>query len=384
MPKQPTKSKKKLPEEDFEYVFPEKPYKKIALTFIILASLLTLIIVYFSLSKATITIVPDQVAQQKEFVTEIPVVSTTTESKILSAEYIEKKLEISENFEIENFTTEPGYSTGTIIIKNDRGVSQTLITRTRFLSPDKRLFRLTKQVVVPAGGQIEAEIKADEKGASNDIAPTRFTIPGLSEELQKYVYGISENDMTGGVKKIGVLTSEEISQGEQSFEKNIEQKIKKELDITEGPNDITLFSTEIIDRQYSNTAGDQVEKYTITFTVSTKITKLPKDKLLNWTKNEYKKNIGGKDIINYNLDDFKYDLEKINTNKARIKTSISAYLLGEFDLVNFQKKEIYGLNQEGVIKYFERYPEIKSVDVHFSPFWVRSVPSMSNHIKIDF
>ena len=71
---------------------------------------------------------------------------------------------------------------------------------TRLLTPDNILFRIKKGITVPANGEIEVNIYPDDENFKDIVKPTKFTIPGLSEKLQKIIYAESRSDL--GKKKL--------------------------------------------------------------------------------------------------------------------------------------------------------------------------------------
>lgn len=95
-------------------------------------------------------------------------------------------------------TTPDSKSKGTVVIHNENGRPQTLVATTRFLNEANVLFRLSKEVTVPANGTVSAELVADKPGPTGDVAPGKMTIPGLSSAMQKKVYGVTDKAFTGG------------------------------------------------------------------------------------------------------------------------------------------------------------------------------------------
>lgn len=80
---------------------------------------------------------------------------------------------------------------GTVRIFNTYSKAQTLIRTTRLLSPDQKLYRIDQTVRLQPGESIEVPVYADKPGAEFVIGPTKFTIPGLFVDLQKYIYAES-------------------------------------------------------------------------------------------------------------------------------------------------------------------------------------------------
>lgn len=96
-------------------------------------------------------------------------------------------------------------ASGKITIYNEYSSSPVrLIKNTRFQSPDGRIFRIPASVDVPpktsTPGSIEVTVFADAAGEEYNIAPTRFTLPGLrgTPDMYEKVYARSTSAFSGG------------------------------------------------------------------------------------------------------------------------------------------------------------------------------------------
>ena len=93
---------------------------------------------------------------------------------------------------------------GTIIILNAQPKTQTLITNTRFATPQGLVFRIHSPVTIPAEtssgpGSISAPVFADQPGQNYNIGPTTFTLPGLQNTSTfSLVTAESKTSMVGG------------------------------------------------------------------------------------------------------------------------------------------------------------------------------------------
>jgi len=54
------------------------------------------------------------------------------------------------------------------------------VANTRFADPNGKIFRISKAITVPAKGTLVVTLTADQAGASYNIGPSTFSIPGLS------------------------------------------------------------------------------------------------------------------------------------------------------------------------------------------------------------
>lgn len=132
----------------------------------------------------------------------VPLVGTRT---------IETDVSASDTFQATGeASAEDATAVGTVTIVNETSTDYRFVETTRLLSSEDVLFRMENASDIPANGTVDVEVYADEAGPSGDIGPSRFTIPGLSEDLQQYVYGRSRTAMTGGSGTVTAVAEEDI------------------------------------------------------------------------------------------------------------------------------------------------------------------------------
>jgi hypothetical protein len=369
---------------------PQKSYRHIAVVFIILAIVLILGVTYLALSKATITLIPSNEPVTHNFVLTIadnPANNTST-IVVIKGEIFSESKEVEQLFSVEEGKTIDAQAEGTITIYNDRSTDQALVATTRFLTPDGRLFRLKEKVTVPAGSSVQAKIHADEKGASGNIPPTTFTIPGLSESLQRIVYGKSTTPMTGGTRQVGILTSSDIERAELEFNKtNTENIVAKFLsDLSDSKLiliDTTGSSTELATDQE---VGTEVDSFNLTGNLTVQSIFASKDEILNLASAKLKDSLGGKgEFVSVDPSSLEYELIDIDPEKkeARVKITISGLTTLDPEKNIFDKNLLVGFTEEDLKLYFSQFESIKDIRVEFSPFWVKKVPILKDHININ-
>ncbi len=95
-------------------------------------------------------------------------------------------------------------ASGMITISNTGATAQTLRATTRFATPAGLIFRIREGVKVPGGsaakpGTVTAKVYADQPGASYNVGPSSFTVPGFAGTPQaEQVTAKSAAAMTGG------------------------------------------------------------------------------------------------------------------------------------------------------------------------------------------
>ncbi len=144
-------------------------------------------------------------------------------------------------------------ATGALTIYNTFSAEpQRLIKNTRFESPDGLIFRISDSVVVPgyttsaAGektpGSVQAKVSADTAGEQYNIAPARFTIPGLAGTPQfDALYAESAAPMTGGFVGTRLIVDEAaLAEAREAIHGELREKLMERL-ATERPAGFALY-----------------------------------------------------------------------------------------------------------------------------------------------
>ncbi|MFH1890314.1 MAG: hypothetical protein ABIJ91_01970 [Candidatus Kuenenbacteria bacterium] len=366
-----------------------KSYKHIAVIFVILAFLLIIGVTYLALSNVTISLTPSDSKLAHSFnltVSENPASNTST-SAIISGNIITKTSQASSQFFVDSDKEIEALAEGEVLLYNDQATKQTLVATTRLLTSDNILFRLKNQVIIPAGSTMRAKVQADKKGAGGNIAPTNFTIPGLNENLQKLVYAKSDSSMLGGIKKIGILTESDIERAEMEFEEKYSKEIIDELTNNLDDKRFILIGTKISpgNIKLDKELGDEVDSFTLSGDISVTAVFADRDNILNIAKKEIKESQGPKgEFVNIDPSSLKYKLTNIDTDKNEAEVDISIEGLMTFDPNKdiFDKNLLVGFTEEDLKLYFSQFESVKDVSVEFSPFWVKKVPILKDHIII--
>jgi len=362
---------------------PVKFYKTIAITFLVLTIVLLGVVIFFTSKKTSIVIVAKSdnknvnlsidVSENKNVVNAITGIVTST-SFVLSETY----------YPTGNKTVD-GTAVGDVILYNDSGFSQPLIKTTRLLTPEGILFRLTDDVTVPANGKISAKVYADKTGVTGDISPSSFIIPGLSEASQKLIYAKSTSKMSGGVRKVGVLTSDDL----EAAKSNYASKVKKEYLDSLGKNTQTTMEQVLLVQTDSITSdkktGEQVDGFTITGTSTIMVVYYNKSELQTIVNNDLSKKIDttvekllsiGKEpqvnLASYNI-----------ANKtARLSVYQDVLVTLDADGNKLSASNFFGKNKDEIKRYVMGLSHVVGVDVKFSPSWMRKAPAVTDRIKV--
>ncbi len=357
-------------------------YRTIAGTFLVVALVLLGIIIFFTSKKATIVVVAKTdnkninldiaVAKQKTSDSAIVGLVTTTEFK-WSQKY----------FPTGNKTT-TGLAVGSVTLYNETSAPQTLVKTTRLLTSSGVLFRLSERVTVPANGQITASVYADQSGASGNIGPSKFTIPGLNEDKQKVIYADSAKEMAGGVRTVGILSADDLKSAEADYI----EKVKQEISISLGKN--PSFNQKLIFVPSRNVkadrkVGEEITEFNISGTSTVVIVFYNTDDLKSVLAKEISTRVdaGTEKVLSVSKEPqvslASYDLEK---ERARFSVYQDVLVTLDANADKLVAANFFGKSKDEIERYVFGLGHVVGVDVKFSPSWMRTAPAVADRVQV--
>ena len=360
---------------------PVKFYKFIALTFLCLTVVLLSVIMFMSSKRATITI--ESKATPID-ITDSVLIGNGNMSGSVKGIVVSKVIALSEIFVPTGTREEESLAGGVVILSNDSKVAQTLVATTRLLSSENVLFRIKNKVTIPAEGTIEVEVYADEKGAGGNISADKFTIPGLTEAKQKEIYATSEESMTGGVKQLGILSAEDMDRATEKLRTMLKEKGMNELS-SDNLGMASVFSLTQERFESETKIGDEISEFVLTgkaevvgvFYNAEEMQRLA-EKILE------KRGVDDVEMIQANNQPptvivEEYDLTK-GTATVQVFHSGSAVLNPESKQLD--KAVFFGKTKDEVRRYLLKLDHVRSVEIKFTPAWVRSIPFVAEHVNV--
>jgi len=362
-------------------------YQKIAIAFVIVSFILLLFVLYLSISSATIRITP--VPQLVSSNLSVDVVPEALQEGQISGYVISANFNQAEIFYLPQDGATPleGNAGGIVTLINETTSDQALVATTRVLSEEGVLFRLDEQTTVPAGGQVDAIVHADETGLLGEVGPTQFTIPGLSTSLQDVIYAVSIDSMTGGVEYIRVLTESDLEDAIVSLESKILEASEEELaalvDVEEFDG-VTYFVEEV-ERLADQEPGAEIGSFTLSLTLNVSAVYYSDEMLQDYAIADLSSRISE----NYDLADVSEDgaqVEVRSIDSENEQATLNVYIDGtavispSSDVLD--KDRLVGRSPTEVMTILGASELIENVSVAFTPFWLKRIPSLKDHIKI--
>ena len=286
---------------------------------------------------------------------------------------------------------------GWIVIYNAfSSENQVLVKRTRFETPDGKIYRISKQVTVPGAeikdgkiipASVEAEIIADQPGEEYNIGLTDFTIPGFkgAARYSKF-YARSKTPLEGGfIGTIRVVSDKDAKEAENLLKDKLDEEIKREYK-KQIPEDLILlegaYEISYEEALFAPLAGEKGENLETVLTANFRGFLVKKEYFSKALAKAYL----GADFINSaaaaNFDQINKNIVGRDFEKGEIILKINnVHLVWYFNESELKNDLLTGGKSFNEI--FNVYDEIERAELIFWPSWWRKIPNSADRIKIE-
>jgi len=289
---------------------------------------------------------------------------------------------------------------GNIVIYNEYSSnSQKLIKRTRFETPNGKIYRINKSVIVPGTkvengkiipGSIEVTVYADIPGEEYNVGLTDFTIPGFKGDprFDKF-YARSKTPIENGFSGIVKIASEE---DVLKVEKELTTSLKEILLIqvrSQVPGDFILYDDAVFFSFKNVGSKKEVKENMVDITEEGVLYGV----LFN--KNELSKFIAANTIATYDGSDVSVlgleklnfsvvDKENFNPKKdTTLKFTLSGSAMVVWDVnETLLTRDLLGIKKEDFLKVIGEYSNIQRAEATLKPFWKKVFPENNEDITI--
>ena len=287
---------------------------------------------------------------------------------------------------------------GMITIYNEYSSSQqTLVATTRFESPEGKVFRITKNIIVPGAqivegkivpSSIKALVVADQSGELYNISPTNFTIPGF-KGTPKYAgfYAKSQEPMSGGFTgKVKIVTENDLTRAEEVLTEELNNEINQTLN-AQIPQGFKLIEEnidkEIVDSLDGIEAGAEIENFTVQMEATLEAMLFKEEDLKKLVDLNLLSIVPQNKSLLPETQKIVWDEPVVDWVKGEAYFQITAQenVVWQIDSQAL-KKDLAGLSEIEVREYLTNRPEIEKAKVTFWPFWVKSIPQQEKKIEI--
>jgi len=364
--------------------------------------ILAFLFCYFTLSKAEIEIWPE--TESLTFETKATIdregENVDVSNKVIPGKTIVVEKTVSEEFPSSGKILKEKKAEGIIRVYNAYSTSsQALVSNTRFISAEGKLFRSLEKVTIPGGkyeggklvpGELDVKVVADQSGPEYNITATTFSIPGFAGTA-KYTkfYGKSSENMTGGLReKVPQVTQDDL----YLAQKTLEERALKESDtalkekISSDPLLVLLKeaqASEILETFSLARPKEELEKFNFQVKAKSEALVFNTKDVENFIKDFILSQIPESKKLHQESLKTNYLPETINLKTGKIILSLKAEAKIYSDINQTDLKRNLGRKSLAEAKIFlENQPHVTKTQVRFWPFWVKKVPEDADKIEI--
>lgn len=401
--KSATPEKKAISKSKKEYLQLYKQYKMLVILGSVVALMLVVVLVLTFKAKAFLEISPRQeLFKIEDYVKINPAVSEIDfASHIVPGQVFAQEKEMGQDFPSTGKNVKEGRAGGTIQVFNATNPPRAITLRpeTRFLSAkDSKIFKTSKKVYLPSplqkSGKIEpsitnVEVLAAEAGESYNIAPSKFSVPGLAGTAYYFtVWAESPGAMTGGfLQETKKVTGEDIERAKELLEEKLLAEAKSVLkNAVENEYVLEDASLSIAEKNIFCLTEEGKEAPSFNCQAKIKVEGLgaKKSLLKELGKTLIAEKILASQVINEETlwVEASFESYDVANEQALMTLQVSAKIYKQIE-EELIKQSIAGKKEkeiQGVIA--ELFPELTKIGTRFWPFWVKKVPDDLRRIEI--
>ncbi len=315
---------------------------------------------------------------------------------VLAAQVFTANKNVTDSFKASGQSDVSLKATGMITIYNDYSTKpQELVATTRFLTPDGKIFRITKNVTVPgatkvADGSLQASsitapIVADQAGPAYNIGPVaKLTIPGFQKDPQySGFWGTINASTTGGYTgQRAVPTQADIAAAKASTTADLQASLQGGFSGT-YPNNFKILdgATKVnVGTLTVNTTTDDNGNFTVFATATLSAIGFDESALKDALLAQAQATEASSTFADVNLN---YSNVSADFTKGQVSFSLAvqADLEPAFMPVDFEQ-EILGKSVADARTAISTLPQLSHAEISVWPVWLSTIPSNPAKVKI--
>lgn len=380
--------------------FPQPPtpklFRNIAVTFVLITVAVICIALWTSSVRATINVKVKKEPVSVDTVVDIAPSPTADQIKgrVVSGAFSESKEFLAETVTgtVATVSPAPAKTVGRVKLINNYSKPQPLVATTRLLSDDGRLYRLSKNVTVPAGGTVEADAVSDEVGVKYEIpSGAKLTIPGLWIDLQKSIYAqvvtpfVMPGSAPTGPRKL--VTADALARAQEGLYATALERAKESLTIEAGvpAGWESVFLITNSQKQSNAAIGQETDRYLAQVKLTVTAVFFPREDVIALIRTRLNEKMPqGYTLSDVDLSKASFRLETADAAKNLARLALSAEAESQLTASSpvLKKDLIVGLAADEVIRKWSALDGVDEVDVILQPSWVSRLPGMKDKINV--
>jgi hypothetical protein len=236
-----------------------------------------------------------------------------------------------------------------------------------------------------SNAQSNTSITAQSPGSSYNVSGDPFTVAGSYDGWTVSATGSANG---GSDNIVQTVNQSDINTAKSKISAGNSSSVKSALDNTlegEGYYPITAtFSSGTPNVTSSTDVGQAADNVTVTETVTYSMFGVHKADLASLVDASIDSqiNTNKQSILDNGIDTANYSINEMTAKSAQLTMNIKAVAGPELNVSSI-KQSAAGEKAGDISSRIESNPDVTSVTVHFSPFWVSSAPKNTSKIHVD-
>lgn len=316
----------------------------------------------------------------------------------LPGELLVTRKNLEMNFQASGQEKVESKARGKLTVYNAYSASpQVLVASTRFESPDKKIFRLDKQVVIPAAqitsgkitpSKIEVAVTADKPGEAYNLASSSaWRIPGFfGTPRYEGFYAEAREQFTGGfVGERAAPTTAEIEKAKSAIQESLKNILKSQMLLSlqaDFKNIDAAISFQITKEEIRN--DDRSGGFSIFAEGEIRQLIFKEGMLKEALVGKLRESLAAQKL-KVNKFELSYGEPEIHLSEGKMILPVMGAVVFESDID--QKSladQIRGRGQEELKALIFALPGLEKANVSLWPFWVKRVPENTEKVHLFF
>lgn len=384
--------------------FPQPPvtprlYRNIALTFFGLTIVIVVAVIWISSVKAAIRV---RVKRDVVKIDSAVEVAKSPDQGQLRGRVVQGVFDNIQEFTVkaQEAAIVDTVTTGRVKIINSYSKAQPLVKTTRLLTPDGKLFRINATVSVPSGQTVEVDAYSDQPGSQFAIASgTKFTIPGLWVDLQKWIYAEAIAPFTGTTKTVKRVSESDILETQKTLESAIVEQAKRTLIAEAGvPADKVsedcaddrecweaVYFITPLEKKTNVKAGQEADGFLAQVKVKVVGIFYPRKDMEALVRTKLKERLPEeRELIDFDAGQIAFKLDQLDvaTERVRITFTVDASSRLTAQSPALSIDTIAGLPVIEAKSKLTSVDGVESVEIKLSPSWARKIPTRKDAVNL--
>jgi hypothetical protein len=222
---------------------------------------------------------------------------------------------------------------------------------------------------------------AQSNGDKYNAGSTNLSVAGRSDVT-------AAGSFSGGTSNIvKVVAQADVDSAKQKMSSQDQTAVKSELkSALQGQGLMAIdgsLSTDASDLTTSVQVGDEADAVTVSQKTTYTMMGAKQADLKKLIANEVNKKIdpSKQTILDYGLDEASFKIQNATAKTTLVSMDDTAIAGSDLNLTDL-KKQVAGKKSAEAKEVIGKYPGVTSVDIHYSPFWVSSIPKNTGKITI--